>query len=332
MEERMAFARFFGSMLAGLSLGAATPHAAEYPARSVELVVAGNPGGGLDLVARELDNTLREAKLARQPFVIKNIGGAAGNLAKTYVHQKKGDAHVLYLESNRIFVNRIVGTTDLTYTDVTPVARVMTEYLAWGVRSDSPYKTAKDLLEKAKANPASVVFGIGTLPGNDHMNIVRAAMAYGMDGKKVQIVAFKSSADATIQVLGGHSPVVSSGLSELLEHVRAGKMRLVAISAPSPLSGELASVPTWRSMGIDIAILHWRGLFAPPGIPAEAVKYWEQVVGRLAKTDPWKKALERHLWFDGYADSATFRRDMERENKEYTEVLTELGMAKGLAK
>ena len=317
---------------AALCVGTAAVHAAEYPGKPVELVVAGNPGGGLDLVGRELDNALHEAKLFREAFVIKNMGGAGGNLAKSYVHQKKGDAHVLYLESNRIFVNRIVGTTELTYTDVTPVARVMTEYLAWAVRSDSPYKTAKDLLEKAKANPASIAFGVGTLPGNDHMNIVRAAMAYGIDGKKVQVVAFKSSADATIQVLGGHSPVVSSGLSELLEHVRAGKLRLVAVSAPAQLPGELASVPTWRSMGIDIAILHWRGLFGPPGMPAEAVKYWEQTIGRLTKTDPWKKALERHQWFDGYADSATFRRDMEQENKQYLEVLTELGLAKGLEK
>jgi len=306
--------------------------AADYPARAVDLVVAGNPGGGLDLVARELDTALHEAKLFTQPFVIKNMGGAGGNLAKSHVHQRKGDPYVIYLESNRIFVNRIVGTTNLTYTDVTPIARVMTEYLVWAVRADSPYRSAKEILEKAKANPASIVFGVGTLPGNDHMNILRAAMAYGIDGKKVQVVAFKSSADATIQLLGGHSPVISSGLSELLEHARAGKVRLVAISAPSPLGGELASVPTWRSMGVDIAILHWRGLFGPPAMPAEAVKYWEQAVGRLMKTDAWKKAQERHLWFDAYADSAMFRKDMEQEYKQYAEVLAELGMARGLEK
>ena len=124
--------------------------------------------------------------------------------------------------------------------------------------------------------------------------------------------------------------MVSSGLSELLEHARAGKVRLVAISAPSPLSGELANVPTWRSMGVDITILHWRGLFAPPGVPAEMVRYWEQSVARLMKTDAWKKALERHQWFDAYADSATFRRDLDQESKLYAEVLTQLGMAKGL--
>jgi putative tricarboxylic transport membrane protein len=312
-----------------LLLGAAASQAADYPTKTVEFVVAGNPGGGLDLVARALDAALHEEKLFKEAFAIKNMGGAGGNLAKNYVHQKKGDPYVLYLESNRIFVNRIVGTTPLTYTDVTPVARVMTEYLVWAVRVDSPYKSAKEILDKEKASPGSIVFGVGTVPGNDHMNILRAAKAYGMDMKKVQVLALKSSADATIQLLGGHVPVVSSGLSELLEHARAGKVRLVAISSPSPLSGELANVPTWRSMGVDIAILHWRGLFAPPGVPADMVKYWERTIARLMKTDAWKKALERHQWFDGYADSATFRRDIEQENKQYTEVLTELGMAKG---
>ena len=326
----MKQARFMVPLLAGLCAGCATLHAADYPSKTVELVAAGNPGGGLDLVARTLDAALHEEKLVKEAIAIKNMGGAGGNLAKSYVYQRKGDPYVLYLESNRIFVNRIVGTTNLTYTDVTPVARVMTEYLVWAVRADSPFQTARDILDRAKANPASIVFGVGTVPGNDHMNILRAALAYGIDLKKVQVLAFKSSGDAIIQLLGGHTPVISSGLSELLEHARAGKVRLVAISAPSPLSGDLAKVPTWRSMGIDIAILHWRGLFAPPGVPAEMVKYWEQVVGRLMKTDAWKKALERHQWFDGYADSATFSRDMAQESKGYAEILMQLGMAKGL--
>jgi len=326
----MRCASFLRCAITGLLLNAGYLAAAEYPNKTIEFVVAGNPGGGLDLVARQLENALREAKLMKESFAIKNMGGAGGNLAKNYVHQRKGEGHVVYLESNRIFVNRIVGTTNLTYTDVTPVVRVMTEYLVWAVRADSPFKTAKDILEREKANPGSIVFGVGTVPGNDQMNILRAAMAYGMDAKKVRVLAFKSSSDATVQLLGGHTPVISSGLSELLEHAKAGKVRLVAVSSPTPLPGELAGVPTWRSMGVDIAILHWRGLFGPPAMPAEAVKYWEQTLARLMKTDPWRKALERHMWFDAYADSATFRKDLAEENTVYTEVLTQLGMAKGL--
>jgi putative tricarboxylic transport membrane protein len=326
----MQYARISNGLVAALLFASAMLHAAEYPGKTVELVVAGNAGGGLDMVAREMDAALREAQLFREALAIKNIGGAGGNLAKNHVHGRKGEAHLLYLESNRVYVNRIVGTTPLNYTDLTPVARVMTEYLVWAVRSDSPYKSAKDVLDREKANPGSIVFGVGTVPGNDQMNILRAAMAYGLDAKKTRVLAFKSSRDATIQVLGGHAPVVSSGLSELLEHAKAGKLRLVAVSSPVPLSGELANVPTWRSMGIDIAILHWRGLFGPPGMPAEAVKYWEHTLAQLMKTAAWKKAQERHLWFDAYADSATFRRDLGEEFKVYADVLAQLGMAKGL--
>jgi putative tricarboxylic transport membrane protein len=303
-------------------------YSADYPGKAIELVAAGNPGGGLDLVARTLESTLRDEKLLKEAFVIKNMGGAGGNLAKTYVHQRKGDGHVLYVESNRIYLNRIVGTTHLTYTDVTPVGRIMTEYLVWVVRADSPHKSARDILDKLKSNPASVVFGVGTLPGNDQMNILRPARAAGVDAKKIQIVTFKAGGDLMIQLLGGHIAVISTGLSEALEQVKAGKVRLIAVSSPSAVGGDLAKVPNWRSLGIDVAILHWRGLFAPPGVSAEVVKYWDQTLSRMVKTDSWKKALERHQWFDAYADSATFRREIEQESKVYTEILTELGMAK----
>ena len=319
-------------LLLAAMIAALTAHAAEYPSKPIEVVPAGNPGGGLDLVARALETSLRDEKLIREAFVMKHMGGAGGNLAKSYVHQKKADGHVLYVESNRIFLNRIVGTTELTYTDFTPIGRVMTEYLVWAVRADSPFKTAKDVLDKLKGDPASVVFGVGTVPGNDQMNILRPAKAAGVDARKVQIVAFKAGGDLMIQLLGGHVPVIATGLSEALEQAKAGKVRLISISAPRPLGGELAKVPTWRSMGIDVVILHWRGLFAPPGTPAEVVKYWDQTLARMVKTNAWKKSLERNEWFDAYADSATFRKDIEQENKVYAELLTELGMAKGLEK
>jgi putative tricarboxylic transport membrane protein len=314
-------------LAAGMTCASVALHAAQYPARTIEVVPAGNAGGGLDLVARGLESAMREEKLLKESFAIKNMGGAGGNLAKTYIHQKKGDPHFLYVESNRIFVNRIVGTTNLSYTDVTPLGRLMTEYLVWVVRADSPYKTGRDVLDKLKSNPASVVFGVGTIPGNDQMNILRPAMALGIDPKKVQIVPFKSGGDLMIQLLGGHVPVISTGLSEAVEQVKAGQARFIAISAPQSVA-EFANVPTWRSMGIDVSILHWRGLFAPPGIPDDVVRYWDQTLSKMVKSESWKKVLARHQWFDAYADSATFRKDLVREEKAYAEILSQVGLAK----
>jgi len=318
--------------LATALLWAPTVFAAGFPERPVEMVVAGSAGGGLDLTGRALENALREAKLFPQTFVIKNVGGAGGNVARTQVNQKKGDGHMLYVESNRIYVNRIVGTTQLTHKDVTPIGRLITEYVAWVVRADSPYKSPKDILDQLKKNPEAVTFGVGTVPSNDQMNILRPVMASGIDPKKIKVVSFKSGGDLMIQLLGGHIPVISTGLSEAIEQVKAGKVRVIAVSAPSPLPGDLAKVPTWRSLGIDVAILHWRGVFAPPGIPKEVVAYWDKALGQMVKTDAWKQQLEKHGWFDAYADSATFRKDLDEEEKIYTEILTDLGMAKGIKK
>lgn len=315
-----------------LAMMTAPAMAAGYPDKPVEMVVAGNAGGGLDLTGRAMETALREAKLFPQTFVIKNVGGAGGNVARTQVNQKKGDGHVLYVESNRIYVNRIVGTTPLTHRDVTPVGRLITEYVAWVVRADSPFKSPQDIFDKLKQNPESVVFGVGTVPSNDQMNILRPVMAAGIDPKKIKVVSFKSGGDLMIQLLGGHVPVISTGLSEAIEQVKAGKARVIAVSAPQPLPGDLAKVPTWRSLGIDVAILHWRGVFAPPGISKDVVAYWDKALGQMVKTDAWKQQLEKHGWFDAYADSATFRKDLDAEEKIYTEILTDLGMAKGLKK
>lgn len=329
MKTLHGLAAFLLSALAGISSVAL---AAGYPEKTVEVVVAGSAGGGLDAVARALDAALRETKLFPQTLAIKNVGGAGGNVARSQVNQKKGDDHVLYIESNRIYVNRIVGTTKLTHRDVTPVGRLITEYIAWVVREDSPFKSPQDILAKLKRDPESVVFGVGTVPSNDQMNILRPIMASGIDTRKIKVVSFRSGGDLMVQLLGGHVPVISTGLSEAIKQVQAGKARVIAVSAPEPLLGNLASVPTWRSMGIDVSILHWRGVFAPPGISREALAYWNKTLGQLVKTDAWKKQLETYGWFDAYADSTAFVNALDAEEKVYSEILTELGMAKDLKK
>jgi putative tricarboxylic transport membrane protein len=328
MKIRTPARAFLLALLGGI---AAAAQPAAFPDRNVLLVVAGNPGGGLDLTARALEQTMLETRLHPTGFVLKHMGGAGGNLAKSYVHQRSGDPYTLYVESNRIYVNKLVGTTHLDHHDLTPIARLITEYLVWVVRADSPFKSAKEVLDKLKASPGSVVFGVGTLPSNDQMNILRPALAYGIDPKQVKIVIFKSGGDLMIQLLGGHVPVISTGLSEAIEQVKAGRVRVLTVSSPKPLQA-LSGVPTWRSMGINLEILHWRGLFAPPRTPASAVKYWDQTLSKLVKTDAWKKMLDKHGWFDAYAGSAQFRKDLDGEIKVYTAILTQLGMAKGASK
>ena len=301
---------------------------AAYPTRRIEVVAAGAAGGGLDAAGRALDRALHEARLIDQPMFINNLQGAAGDAAKNYVHQKKGDAHVLYVESNRIYQNKILGTTPLGVDDFVPLARLVTEYLVWVMRADAPQRSAKDILDQVKGDPASVAFGVGSLPSNDYFNIVRPALLSGADFKKLRIASFKSGGNLMIQLLGGHVPVISTTLSEAIEQVKTGKARLIATSAPSPQDGALKGVPHWRGMGIDMHILHWRGLFAPAGTPREVVAFWDDRLGKLMKADAWKKVLEQYGWADAFADSAQFKRELEAEREVTAKLLRELGFAK----
>jgi putative tricarboxylic transport membrane protein len=319
--------RLYVLILAALMLAGACAQAA-CPTRRIEVVAAGAAGGGLDAAGRALDRALHEAKLIDQPMIINNIQGAAGDAAKNYVHQKKGDVHLLYVESNRIYQNKIVGTTQLGLEDFVPLARLVTEYLVWVVRADAPQRTAKDLLDQVKGDPTSVAFGVGSTPSNDYFNIVRPAMMHGADYKKLRIASFRSGGTLMIQLLGGHVQVISTTASEAIEQVKTGKARLIAISAPSPQGGELKGVPHWRGMGIDMHILHWRGLFAPAGTPREVVAFWDERLGKLMKTEAWKKALDQYGWADAFADSATFRKELESEREVTGKLLRELGFAK----
>lgn len=313
---------------AGTSEAGAGEDAIEYPTENINLVAAGSPGGGLDTQARLVDRTLREAGLQDVPFQIENMGGGGGNPARAYLLEQEEDPYTLLIESNRVFLNELIGNTHLGLDHVQPLARLTTEYNAWVVREDSPYTDATEVLEDLKEDPKSVVFGVGTVPSNDQMNILRPAKAYGIENiSEIEITAFDSGGDLLTNLLGGHIPIISTnGLGPVMEQVEEGNVRVLAYSAPEPLGGEFEGIPTWQELGLDVSILHWRGLFAPPGVPQEAIDYWDEKLGELVQTEEWKEAIADLQLHDGYADSETFTADLKEEREAIKPVLEEVGM------
>jgi putative tricarboxylic transport membrane protein len=296
------------------------------PGKRIDFVVAGGAGGGLDLVGRAFEQAVRDTRTFDQPIVVLNMGQGGGNTATSYVQRFKSNPHVLYLNTNRLYLNKLAGTTPLGHDSVTPLSRLMTEYLVWAVRADAPFRSARDVLDKLKADPTSVSFAISSIPSNDQINIVAAGIAAGVDVKRVRIAAFSTALNS--QLLGGHVDALSTPVSEILPLVKSGQVRLLSISSPERLSGELANVPTWRSMGIDVTVLHWRGLFGPPGLSPNAVTFWENTAALATKTDFWKKALQTYGWYDAYADSAAFRKAMDEEVTRSSRMLGDLRLLK----
>jgi len=317
--------------LLGLALAGAAGAAPSgwQPTSSVELVPAGDPGGGLDIHARIIAEVFRKEKIPPQRFIITNMGGAGGNTARAYLNQKRGDPHVLVVESNRAYLAELLGTTKLRLNrDFLPVSRLTADYIVWAVRKDSRFKTGKEVLDAVKQNPASVSFGVGTVPSNDQFHIIRAVRSVGVAPTQVRITAFRAGGDLMAQLLGGHVQVISTGLSEAIAQHEAGEVRILAVTAPRRLSGNLAGIPTWRDQGLDLVIEHWRGIFAPPDIPKEALAFWSDAFNRMRQAEYWEGLLRRYNLFDAYQPAEQFARALEQEREQALALLKDLGIVK----
>lgn len=317
--------RFLLSLLL-LFAAAPTPSRAAYPTQPIELIPAGDPGGGLDLHARMIEMVFQQEKLADKPFTVINKGAGGGNAATAYMVTKKGEGYQLQINTNRVLLNALKGTTKHTLKDMTPIARLTAEYEIWVVRADSPFKSAKDVIAKLREDPRSVAFGIGTAPpATDHLNVIMPARASGLDVTKLKVVAFRGAGDLATQILGGHVAVGSTSISELIAHIDAGKLRPLAVSAPKRLE-RMKDVPTWKELGIDVELAHWRGVFGPPEMPREAQEYWQKKFAQMAATKSWKEALAKNELMDAFLPADRFQQELARDNVQFRELLGTLGM------
>ena len=286
-----------------------------YPARPIEFIVAGGPGGGLDIIARTVDDAGRRERLGAT-FLIANRDGGGGNVARAYLGSKKGDDHVLLCESNRVWLSELMGTTSEGIESTTPLARLTNDAPLWVVRSDSKFQNAQSVIDAVKRDPASVAFGVGTIPSDDQFNILRPLRASGVDISALKMAAFRSGGDLMTNLLGGHVDVVSASFSEAEGQAAAGRVRMLASASAVRLAGAIGSnVPTWRELGLDVTITHWRGVFGPPGMSPDAVRYWDDYFSKLVKTDAWKAALVRTGQEDAYLDSEAFKTALVEERE-----------------
>ena len=150
--------------------------------------------------------------------------------------------------------------------------------------ANSPHKTMADLSTAFKADPGKVSWGGGSAGGTDHILAGLIAKAVGVDPAKVNYVAVQGRRRAQVaNIVGGHVTAGIAGLGEFAEQIKAGRMRALAVSAPTSASD---GIPTLKEQGIDVVLGNWRGIFGAPGItPAQreelidAVKAGDRVRG-----------------------------------------------------
>lgn len=321
------------ALLLALSIGCAGSPAAIAqgwaPQRNVELVVPASAGGSLDITARTVQQVVQDLKLVRAPMLVSNRAGAGHLIAYSYLNQRNGDPHHIAIATSVLVTGHIEGRLPVTYTDFSPLALLLTEYIAFAVPADSPLATGKQLLEALKKNPNSLTIALGSAPGGTHhITAGLPLQSAGIDVGKVTFVGFKSSAEAVTSLLGGNVHVAVVGTVNAVPHVASGKLRVLAVSAPRRLGGALAAVPTWPELGHRGVSGSWRSVIASRGLSPEHVTYWENVLERVVESELFRTAAEKNQWEVTFKRSAETRKYMEEQYAELRGVISYLGLAK----
>jgi len=299
------------------------------PDKPVELIVPDSPGGGQDRTVRVMQKILQDNSLVTTPINIVNKPGGNGNLAYTYLKQFNGDGHYLAIATATMLTNHVLGLSPFSYSDFTPVAILYGEYIGLAVNSTGTIRSLKDLIERLRKNPDSVSFAFGTSLGNaNHIAIALVAKAAGVDPRKLKVVIYKASIDATTALMGGHVDVVSTPTSTYAPIMATGKVRIIGIAAPQRIGGEFASVPTLKEQGVSAVVSGYRMLIAPKGCTADQIAFWDRALAQVAQTEAWKKELAANDWENNYMNSADSRNFLDARYAEYRKVLLELGLAK----
>jgi putative tricarboxylic transport membrane protein len=324
----MKISRLFCSVaLALVSVGAAAQ--AWSPQKNVEIVAASVPGGSNDKTARTLEHILSSGKFVSSTITVVNKPGGGASIAHAYVAQRAGDPHYLLIGSSGIFTNHLIGVSTLTLADLTPIAELVQDYVLFGVNTNSPLKTARDLADRMKKDPRSLTIGFANAFGSTrHIAAGLFMKALGGNPRDLKVVVFKGSAEAITAALGGHIDVVVIGAGNAVVHVAGGRMRVLGVGSPHRLPGILASAPTLKEQGIDLVNGSWRGIFGPKGLTPAQVAYWENALRKVTESAEWKADLEKNLWTDHFVTGAELKKDLEQEYAATKAVLMDLGLTK----
>ncbi len=285
--RRSVLAVLFLSVAAGAAPGPAA--AQSFPDKPIRLVVPFPPGGPTDIVARPLAQLLGES--LKQTVIVDNRGGAGGTIGADVVAKSSPDGYTLLMGT--VGTNAINGALyrKLPHDpvrDFTPIALVASAPVAVVVNPAVAIGSVKDLIAQARSNPGSVSFGSA---GNGTPGHLTGEMFATASGLKLQHVPYKGSAPAVTDLLGNQIPMMFDPLQSVIQHVRAGKLRALAISGKKR-SPALPDVPTLDEAGVkDFESTAWWAVFGPANMPAAVVTTLRNEIERIARSDSFTEKL-----------------------------------------
>jgi tripartite-type tricarboxylate transporter receptor subunit TctC len=326
--DRRSFVIGTAASAATLAAGQAFTQDA-YPSRTITVVSPFPPGGVSDTITRPLDAALEA--VFKQPVVLENKSGAAGAVGAQFVAAAKPDGYTLLTHivsiSGFAAVDKLFGRQPkFTNADFIPLARIVADPIVMIVNNDLPYKTLKDLIADAKANPDKLIYSSSGLYGASHIPTVLFAKSAG--DLQMRHLPANGGGPAVTAVLGGNVNFFMSPTSIALPHIRAGKVRPLAVSSAKRIK-TLPDVPTFKEQGYDLEYYFWVGIFAPKGTPAPIINTLRDGLNKAAHSKQFLDTLDNLGQELAYMDQPEFTTFWAADAKRQEDAINAIGRVQG---
>ena len=282
-------------LAAAISVAAPAASVIAFEPESPECIAPADPGGGWDFTCRQVGKGLQDEGLIPSTMQVTNMSGGGGGVAFAEVVNKRGDDNDLIVAASTATATRLAqgAYPGNTMDEVRWVGTIGSDYGMIAVAADSPINTLPELLEQMKSDPTSIsVAGGSAVGGWDHLKVLMAARAYGIDDvRSIKYIAFDGGGEAVTQLLAGSVQAFTGDVSEAKGFVDSGDIKVIAVLSPERLPGDFGSFETAQEQGVDVIGANWRGFYAPLDMSDEAYAYWVDQVGKLYESDTWKDIM-----------------------------------------
>ena len=322
MKKLSAFRNVCLGLLMGATAGVVC--AADYPQKTITMIVPFPPGGVADTVARPVADALsRELK---QPVIVENKAGAGGGVGMAYAAKANPDGYTIMMALSSISIipeaDKILGRAPMyLLNQLKPIARFTADPTVLAVRADAPWKHYQDLISDARANPGKYTFGSSGNYGTMHIPM---EMLKANAGVQMTHVPYSGAGPAIIGLLGGQVDAIASGPASIVQHIRGGKIRALAHWGDTRLAA-LPDVPSFREMGVPIEFAQWAGLFVPAGTPDAIVQRLREAAKVAAQDERVKTVLNAAGSPIQYLDAPEFQKYWDQDAAKMVDVVKRIG-------
>ncbi|WP_246105589.1 Bug family tripartite tricarboxylate transporter substrate binding protein [Sporomusa termitida] len=262
----------------------------KYPEKPITVIVPYNAGGGLDLTARSLEKLA--IKHLGQPLTIINKPGGAGAIGWNEVAAAPTDGYTTGATASELLLLSLYESGKYNYiTALSPLAQVTAVPMLLAVQADQPWQTLSDMVEYAKKHPGKLKFGNN---GSGSFPHILCEMLNHDAGIQIEQVPFSGAGETIPALLGGHIQLAFVSPVPIKEHVKSGKVKILAVTGKQRMDDPLfAQVPTLKELGIDITIDNWHGIAVPKETPVAVKNKLAEGLKAIINDPEFKENMER---------------------------------------